>query len=965
MFTICINNTFAFFNDKIKNFNIMKYIFSLLFLVSINAFSQSITGIVMDDGINEPLPFANVVIKGIKGGTTTDIDGKFVFKVQPGNYTVVFSFTGYSDVEMSDIVVNPNKDTFIQVNLKSQSSQLDAVVIKTTSKKNSEVSVLNMQKKSFTLVDGLSIQSIKKAGDTDVAAAIKRVPGISVQGGKYVYVRGLGDRYSKTTLNGMELPGLDPDRNTIPLDIFPTNLIENIIVKKSASADIGADFTGGTVDINLKDFSFSPEYNVNFSAGYNPDMHFNNNFLSDAKSGSDWRGKDDGARDLPIDPKIDFKPALPKPYVSADEAALLTANTKKLSKQMKPVEETSGLDYNFGFSASNAYKLKKDGESSIGYIAALGYRSETTFYEDFYRGTYFIAPGGGTELELSQNSILGQKNTFVSTLLGLTYKDSKNKISMNFIDLQNGESTASNIERQAFVENPHWGEGSVITYTQRNLRSIPVSGRHNIGDNLFSINWKFAKSSSTVNDKDFSRAIFETDEDNTFYLLSPNVTSAPQKFWRDLDEKSTVAKLDFDIPIETKLFDGKISLGASHIFKERDFSTKKFDILFNGDSQILNGDADAILADENIWVQSSTPFVRTDGSYISGGFEEKNTYRSESKNDAFYFSTELKLSEMVKAVVGVRLEAFDLNYTGVGLFGDIYDNELFLNDKDLFSNINLIVSPTEKSNIRASYYQTTARPTFKEASAASLVDPVTETTFTGNPNIRSSYIDNFDLRYEVFWEKSEMFAFSLFAKNFKDPIEISVFDVDTPDDFTVKNREKATVRGLEFELRKNLLTLNDLTFNFNANASYIVAKQTMDDDEYNARAIQAPAGSTISRERELQGQSPYMINVGLSSVNSEKQIEAGIFYNVQGPTLDFVGFGSAPDIYSEPFHNFDFTASKVFNGDKITKKITFRAQNLLQEKTQSYYVWNEEKVGLFRSFSPGLAFSLGVNLTFK
>ncbi len=942
----------------------MKYIFSLLFLVSINAFSQSITGIVMDEGINEPLPFANVVVKGTKVVTTTDIDGKFVLKVQPGTYTVVFSFTGYSDVEMSDIVVNLNKDTFIQVNLKSQSNQLDAVVIKTTSKKNSETSVLNFQKKSFTVVDGLSIQSIKKAGDTDAAAAIKRVPGISVQGGKYVYVRGLGDRYSKTTLNGMELPGLDPDRNTIPLDIFPTNLIDNLIVKKSASADIGADFTGGTVDINLKDFSFSPEYNVNFSAGYNPDMHFNNSFLADTKSSTDWRGKDNGDRDLPIDPKIDFKPALPLPIVSAEDAALLTESTKKLAKQMKPSEETSGLDYNFGFSASNGFKLKKDGEASIGFIAALGYRSETTFYDDFYRGTYLVAPGGGTELDEEQNSIVGQKNTFVSTLLGLTYKDNKNKISINFIDLQNGESVASNIESQGFIQNNFYGEGSIITYTQRNLRSLPISGRHNIGDNLFSINWKLAKSTSIVNDKDFSRAIFETDEDNSFYLLSPNVTSAPQKFWRDLDENSTVAKLDFDIPVEAKAFSGKFSLGASHIFKERDFSTKKFDILFNGDSQVLGGDPDAILADKNIWVQSPNQFESTVGSYIAGGFEEKNTYYSKATNNAYYFSTELKFSELWKAVVGVRYEAYDLRYTGVSLFGDIYDNELFLNDKDLFTNINLIFSPNEKSNIRASFYQTTARPTFKEASAASLVDPVTETTFTGNPDIRSSYIDNLDFRYEIFWEKSQMLAFSFFAKNFKDPIEIAVFDVDTPNDFTVKNREKATVRGLELELRKNLFSLTNWTFNLNTNASYIVAKQTMDDDEYNARLIQAAPGQTIDRERELQGQSPYMINVGLLAADSEKQIEAGIFYNVQGPTLDFVGFGSTPDVYSEPFHNLDFTASKVFKGDKVTKKITFKTQNILQDKTESYYVWDEEKVGLFRGFSPGLSFSLGINFTF-
>jgi hypothetical protein len=262
----------------------MRYFLLLFLLISFNAFSQSISGVVMDGEFNEPLPFANVLVKGTKIGSTTDIDGKFQIKVEPGTYTVVFSFIGYSTVEISEVIVKANKDTFLQVTLKSSSNQLTEVVVTTTSKKNSEASVLNIQKKSISLLDGLSIQAIKNAGDSDVAGAIKRVPGISVQGGKYIYVRGLGDRYSKTTLNGMELPGLDPDRNTIPMDIFPTNLIENIIVKKSASSEIGADFTGGTVDINLKDFSFSPEYTVNFTAGYNPDMHFNNNFIADARS---------------------------------------------------------------------------------------------------------------------------------------------------------------------------------------------------------------------------------------------------------------------------------------------------------------------------------------------------------------------------------------------------------------------------------------------------------------------------------------------------------------------------------------------------------------------------------------------------------------------------------------------------------------------------------------------------------
>jgi len=943
----------------------MKFILVLLFLISFTSFSQTITGIVMDSDYNEPLPFANVSVKGTKNGATTDIDGKFEIKVAPGTYTVIFSFIGYTTIQLSEVIVKSNKETFLQVTLKPESNQLEAVVITTTSKKNSEASVLNLQKKSISLVDGLSIQSIKKAGDSDVAGAIKRVPGISVQGGKYIYVRGLGDRYSKTTLNGMELPGLDPDRNTIPMDIFPTNLIENILVKKSASSEIGADFTGGTVDINLKDFAFTPEYTVNFTAGYNPDMHFNKNFIADVKSSSDWRGKDDGLRDLPIDPNIALPPALFLPIQTAEEASVLTESTKKLTKNLKPIQQTSDLNYNFGFSASNGYKLKKDGESSIGYIAAIGYKSETSFLDDFYRANVIRTPNDGIQNELVQNGVLGTINTYLSTLLGVTYKDNKNKISVNFIDLQNGESNALNLARQTFIENPYWGEGSIITYTERNLRSIPITGRHTIGDNLFTVEWKFAPSKSILSDKDFKRTIFETDADKSFYIIGPNPIASPSRLWRDLDEKSTVGKLDIEVPLQATSFSGKIRLGASKISKERDFNSRKFDILYNGDSGIFGGDANAILADENIWVQSPNPFKRSDGTYIAGGPERTNVYNSESKNDAFYFSSELKFSEMIKAVIGVRFEKYQLRYTGENLLGEKFENKLFIDDKDLFSNINLIISPNEKSNVRASYYKTTARPSFREASSAYLIDPVTETFFLGNPDIKSAYIDNYDLRYEFFGEKNEIFALSLFSKSFKNPIEIAVVSDDTPNDFTARNNEKATVRGVEFELRKNILTLNNLTFNVNTNISFISAKQTMNDDEYNSRVILAEPGQVISRERELQGQSPYMINVGLLASESEKEIEAGLYYNVQGATLEFVGAGGVPDIYSEPFHNLDFSASKVFSGEKLTKKITFRAKNILQDKTESYYILNKEKSNLFRSFSPGIIFSLGVSLTFK
>src|SRR5690606_22153245 len=192
------------------------------------------------------------------------------------------------------------KTVELNVSLQPASAQLDEVVLTTTVRKNTEASVLNLQKNSVTLMDGLSLEAIKTAGASDIADAIKRVPGVSVQEGKYVYVRGLGDRYTKSILNGMDVPGLDPDQNTVQMDIFPTSILENVIVLKSASADLPADFTGGVVDIITKDFPAQKQMSISASLGYNPDMHFQDDYLSYEGGGTDFLGFDDGTRELPV-----------------------------------------------------------------------------------------------------------------------------------------------------------------------------------------------------------------------------------------------------------------------------------------------------------------------------------------------------------------------------------------------------------------------------------------------------------------------------------------------------------------------------------------------------------------------------------------------------------------------------------------------------------------------------------------
>ena len=264
-----------YFRRAFLLFNMNKLFTLLLALFASNLMAQSIiSGKIIDGDFNDALPFANVILTvdetGEKiGGTTTDFEGNFSFEVISGTYAIEVSFVGYGSKKINEISVGDNDENIVNIVLLPASDSLDEVVVTTSARSNTEASVLSIQKRSINLIDGLSSQSIRKSGDSNLASAIKRVPGVSVQGGKFVFVRGLGDRYSKTLLGGLEVPGLDPDKNTLQLDIFPTNLIDNIIINKSANASLPADFSGGIINILLKDFSIKPEYGISFSTGYN------------------------------------------------------------------------------------------------------------------------------------------------------------------------------------------------------------------------------------------------------------------------------------------------------------------------------------------------------------------------------------------------------------------------------------------------------------------------------------------------------------------------------------------------------------------------------------------------------------------------------------------------------------------------------------------------------------------------
>jgi len=917
----------------------------------------TISGKIMDGEFNDVLPFANVAIKGTTVGTTSDFEGAYSLDIEPGTYTVTFSFLGYTTQEITGVVVEANQTVAVNVTLQPAASQLDEVVLTTTVRKNTEASVLNLQKNSVTLMDGLSLESIKATGASNIASAIKRVPGVSVQEGKYVYVRGLGDRYTKSILNGMDIPGLDPDKNTVQMDIFPTNILENVIVLKSASAELPADFTGGVVNIVTKDFPTQKQMSISASVGYNPSMHFQDNYLSYEGGGSDFLGFDDGTRDLPFPSNTD----VPSPSDSQNNGSL-EGLTRSFNPIMAAERQTSKPDFSLGFSYGNQFNI---GENRLGFIASLDYKNTTTFYEGFENGIYQKAPESEIyelRFDRRQRGDIGSNNVLASALTGLSYKTGKSKYRLNLLHIQNGESRAALFEQRTEISNAIDVVKDNLEYSQRSVSNLLLSGKHTSEDASFVTEWSLSPTLSNVQDKDVRLTTFIINPDG--FTISSDA-GFPVRLWRDLEEINAIGKIDFSKSYE--LFGNKsiLKFGGLYSYKKRDYSIYNYDIaFFNFSTASLNGDPNAILADENIWTTDDRS-----GSYIRGNFQPANTFESEQNTMAFYISNEFKFAEKFRAILGLRAEQFTTFFTGQNNTGtEIYEDEKTIDVLDFFPSANLIYEFKENTNFRLSYSRTTARPSFKELSIVQIPDLLTGILFLGNLELQPTYIDNFDFRFEVFGEEAQMLAISSFYKKFTDPIEIVAYDITAPNQFTPRNAPSATVFGVELEGRKNLGFLSDglKNLSINLNVSIIESKIDMargENQEYESRQIFARDGETIEDSRDLQGQSPYLINAGLNYDNRETGLETGIFYNVQGKTLEVVGFGQNPDVFTQPFHSLNFNFSKTI-GKEQRSKISLKANNILSDERVSLYESFGATKQNFSFRDPGMSFSIGYSLSF-
>jgi hypothetical protein len=510
----------------------------LALFLSTYAFGQNgtIRGTIFDEVTGDPLFGVAVLVVETQTGAVTDFDGDFQIQLNPGTYTLKVSFISYNTLEIQNVQVEAGKVAVLEnIKMSEFTSDLETVTVSADAIRTTEAALMSVKRNAANLLDGISNATFRQIGDGDAASAIKRVTGVSVEGGKYVYIRGLGDRYTKTILNGVEVPGLDPDRNTIQMDIFPTNVIDNIIVSKSFTAELPADFTGGIVDIETKDFPEEKTMVLSVTGGYNPNMHFNREAINIEGGRTDWLGFDDGTRTIPtqgVENIPQFAEVVGNP--NSERGQLFQSILRGFNPILGGTQKTTPMDFGMGYSIGDQFNIRN---KKFGYNLAFTYRNETEFYQDA-EFNLFGKPRNSSDFELEalekSKGNFAVNNVLLGGIAGIAYKSDLTKIKLNLLRLQSGESKVG----QFFFVNTNLGaefeaDQYNIEYSQKSMTNLLLSGTHFTSNRKWQLNWKVSPTKSTINDPDVRITRFRV-PNNTI----GTEVGLPTRIWRDLDEEN-------------------------------------------------------------------------------------------------------------------------------------------------------------------------------------------------------------------------------------------------------------------------------------------------------------------------------------------------------------------------------------------------------------------------------------------
>lgn len=990
-------------HNRTYTINMRGKFLTLFFVIAATTLSYAqgtIRGVVKDGKTLEGLFNAVIRVKGQNNGTRTDFDGEYELSLPAGTYTLIYSLRGEGFLDQEREIAVTNEQVTVQDVDLSKDKTIELITVEVVATKspiaNSIAKDDERRDKEAGPTDGISSEQITQQGATNAVQAAQAVPGVTIEDGKSVYVRGLGDRYTKTILNGMEIPGLDPDRNSVQLDIFPTAVIDNMTIYKTFIPNWSGDYTGGLVNITTKDLPQKRYIYAKAGLGYNNFATFNSDYLTYNGGAIDFLGFDDGTRALPVRQGQEF----PSPVLDDPNLTLLT---KRFSKTMAASQASQFLNQNYSFGFGNRKVFRKELEPrkriTYGYNLVASYRNSHQFFEDAEYGEYRLesdADGPLIELEKSRVSKgqQSQNNILWTALAGQSVKFGRNKIDLTLFHTQNAMTSAAILREENFEDNPATLERTSLEFTQRSVSNANLAGRHYLDtNNKWTLEWKLSPTYSLISDPDIRATAlsYESDADGNIisYDFDPAVGAQTRRIWRRLSEYNLGGRFDFTYKFDVdSTRKSKINFGGLNTYRARDFQILQYLFEYrNGDNVEFSEDPDWYFLDENIWTANSDQ-----GMYVNaptGALEPANNFNALQNIVGAYVMNEFPITDAFKATYGVRVENAQNWYTGQNNSGSINANDsLVLNEWSILPSVNLVYKIKHdadsmhkygrKTNFRAAFATTVARPSFKEKSLAQIFDPLQGRTFNGNLNLLQTTIHNFDARWEHFFGRTELVSASAFYKQFIDPIELIAFNT-APDNVQPLNTGTAQVFGAEFEVRKSIgfsaENKQHLNLVIGANFSYIISRVDMRESmvpfgdslvqEKDLRQQNAREGQVIGDYRQMYGQSPYIVNGFATFRNDSLGLIVNVNYNVQGKKLAVIGTGRIPDVFEQPFHSLNLKVSKTFGSEQQWQG-SIAGRNLLLAKRQRVYEsFEAQGTYVYNSWSPGVSVTASISYNLK
>ena len=743
-------------------------------------------------------------------------------------------------------------------------------------------------------------------------------------------------------------------------------------------------FTGGQVNIVTKDFPEQPSLSFSASLGYNTQSSLNKNFLTYKTGKLDWLGFDDGTRDVP-------ELAKGKEWmIYITDADTIGMYARAFNKDWSTRTKTSFLNQSYSLSYGNSYKLNG---GRIGFIAALSYKKEYTYFDD------------GTIQQLTRNlseaanlsERYGNEEVIWSSLAGVTYKiNTYNKVGMNFIRNQSG-ATGTRYkfgEREVYPGGTQAQEPS-LEYVQRSITSLQVRGKHvmpNLGN--FQIEWFGSYTGSVQNEPDMRfwyNSFRISEEGDTVLNMIPNDT--PLRYYRYMDEQDKHGNLQLTIPLESLLEKSKIKLGGDYITKDRNSQEYQYSLKTNQGSASYNGNPDEYVRDNRL-LNADNLFEGGKIYYSSTLFtNDVYSYSAQETSASGFIMLDAPVSTIMRVVGGVKYEYTDVfvenhinddSLTWMERYNPIWNTYTQIKDKyksgeyttyDWLPSLNLTFFLGQKTNLRLNFWKSISKPALREIAPLSYYDFLRGIRFTGNENLERSINFNYDLRIEHFFNSGELISVSGFYKILQSPIEIYAPSVTENIEYKYRNGKNTEVYGVETELRKALDFIpytNNFLIGLNITLVYSQIEEEAD-RLVEARLINPDFPST----RPMFGQAPYTLNSFILYNNPETGLETSLAFNISGPKLVIISQAAAPNIYEMPYKQLDFNISKKI-GEHYT--IKFAVKNILDETHRTSYInkqinnfslfrpfefiRSEETIADFRSYKTGTEFSLGVSLNF-